>query len=678
MDPKQRYLETVVQLDTDHTLDQLILFIQTTPANPNELLEILTHLLTQSRVRVSYLLAMLLANQGHHRPTIDIALCLGGLIYHNPHEYARGATSLENHVGLLPPQQQFSFYLDIILPALIALLEYPMADTNATAAFSKKLAALVPAVWQLVGAAEGIAALSPTELAHPAATASRLTQTRAFLQALGEHDDCTPAFLHFIQQAHQPNDLLVGLAQRLMGQKLCPAYVCAMLLANGGNRHLLVAFALSLGGLVHNNPIEEERGLVDLPALADHLPEELHDFFYSHVASPLLSTQMDLNDPERIMRLLRILTAAIPNLRTIFDLHATAPDLTPERLQQQVRTATPLLSHPLPAAWPARSKRRALVAMRLTVMLTPSDLSNLGPRYAACLNDYGWQAEFLPLTLTNTVQEYAALAARCLEEQVDVLFLDFDMIIHQSGDPAATRMIRHTLTTLKQQRPDLKMVGCLWDVWMFSPWIKGYADLFDLILTGDTPSLPLWQDPEVAGKIMQCVTPVGIPVPAPVTPLVPRMLFVGGLLSCWLRPFWLIAAEQIHLPVARKIWTHYPDGLPALDSYAIYIQNLQNATCCINFSMRSNQARIITHRCFEILLSGALLIQELTPDLDLFLTAGVHYLEFTTMADLAAIVRFITNHPEEAEKIRQQGYAFACERYSNIKLTGYIDQALFG
>ena len=60
-----------------------------------------------------------------------------------------------------------------------------------------------------------------------------------------------------------------------------------------------------------------------------------------------------------------------------------------------------------------------------------------------------------------------------------------------------------------------------------------------------------------------------------------------------------------------------------------------------------------------------------------FFVPGEHYLEFSTLPELAALIRFVREHPAEAEVVRQQGHAFVKERYSDEKLIGYLDKALF-
>ena len=86
---------------------------------------------------------------------------------------------------------------------------------------------------------------------------------------------------------------------------------------------------------------------------------------------------------------------------------------------------------------------------------------------------------------------------------------------------------------------------------------------------------------------------------------------------------------------------------------------------------------IVTGRCYETMHAGALLVQEASEDMRTFFIAGEHYLEFSSLAELAAVARFITHNRAEAEEIRRCGHAFARERYCDEKLIGYIDASLY-
>ena len=162
----------------------------------------------------------------------------------------------------------------------------------------------------------------------------------------------------------------------------------------------------------------------------------------------------------------------------------------------------------------------------------------------------------------------------------------------------------------------------------------------------------------------------------PNAPLQPRLTFTGGVFGYnWHRVFWLAAAQQ-SIPLEFHQSTHICDGMSVLDSYAAYFRRLAVGGASVNFSMRPNLSRILTGRFFETVLSGALLVQEETPDMAYYLTPGEHFLSFRSISELRAIVRFIDEAPEQAEVIRRCGNDFARAHYNDESLIGYLDAML--
>ena len=121
----------------------------------------------------------------------------------------------------------------------------------------------------------------------------------------------------------------------------------------------------------------------------------------------------------------------------------------------------------------------------------------------------------------------------------------------------------------------------------------------------------------------------------------------------------------------------YLDRLPTLENHAHHRQCLAEETCYLNFSIQPDQTSPVTSFCFETILGGSLLVQEASPEMHRYFVPGEHYLEFSTLAELSSIARFITEQREEAEEIRRCGNVFSRERYSDEKLIGYIDKVLY-
>ena len=93
--------------------------------------------------------------------------------------------------------------------------------------------------------------------------------------------------------------------------------------------------------------------------------------------------------------------------------------------------------------------------------------------------------------------------------------------------------------------------------------------------------------------------------------------------------------------------------------------------------MRYDHSQVVTFRSFEVLLSGALLVQEANGELPYYFIEGEHYLGFSTLSELAGVLRFIADHRQEAEAIRRAGHAFAQARYSDEMIIAQLEQRLF-
>lgn len=477
-----------------------------------------------------------------------------------------------------------------------------------------------------------------------------------------------------------PNDLFDALYLLLPGNQITSAYIIAMLLANSGIKHPVVFFALIVGGTLHNNPIEENRGRTGMQEQMNSLPKEMRDYLDNHIILPVILNLMGpvLGQPDstpQMLRLLEILKAAIPQFKQMFDWEVKAPEVTLEAIRQQGHQRSKLITYALPPALAPRPPRRAVVT-------TWGKAEGVAPMMAAAMNAYGWVAEGLHLPYTS-VEELEAgcrsVIEICRQKDIEIIVLPFDQLVDTSGTAYRTMILE-----LRRENPSIKIVAILYDGWggRVNTIMDQAAPLLDVIWTADSPSLPIWNRPELANKVLQSMLPLFAMGPgSPDIPLIPELYFRGTLQGWnWPRAFWLTAIEHLNIPLKTRVARTLKvadDGLPHLESYALYMRELGAATCALNLTMRQNQERVVVGRGFEIPFSGSLLIQEATPDMDYFFVLGEHYLEFTSIAELSAIMRFITHKPQEAEEIRRRGNAFAIDRYSNEKLIGYLDKLLY-
>ncbi|MBF0401197.1 MAG: glycosyltransferase family 1 protein [Magnetococcales bacterium] len=511
-------------------------------------------------------------------------------------------------------------------------------------------------------------------------TSSRLLET---IDRLDAADDAA-AFLRFVQdESHDPNELVYAVYHLLSKTQFRSAYLLATVLISKGIYNPFLSIALCLGGLIFKNPTHQAHGLHTLssqaPALLESQPA-LHAHICSKILDPavmqLLATALAHSDSEQVLHVLDILKAFVPQFRTIFDWDAPVPEFSLAAMRQRgEETKSRLIHYPQPPAG-TPLPRRVLVVFRECVFPSKpwSRLSNEGPRMVAAMKAYGWQTDYYPLRGKDLFEEGLGIIEVCRQKQIELLFLDDDIMMKVA--PLRTELIAR----LRALNPAMKIVGCLLDAWEPEPEdLKQSTALVDRVWTVDAPSRPIWADPAHAHKIIHrtfphlagnCRTPQG--------ELTDQATFFGSLSGFnWHRVLWVSAFERAKLPVKSCVATHKEDGLSALDNYAAYMQSLAEEKCCINLTMRANQYCVVTFRSFETLQSGALLLQEHSENMYRYFIPGEHYLEFSTLAELAGLLRFVRTHREEAEAVRQRGNAFAREHYNDGKLIGCIEKSLY-
>ncbi|MEO5340329.1 MAG: glycosyltransferase [Magnetococcus sp. MYC-9] len=489
--------------------------------------------------------------------------------------------------------------------------------------------------------------------------------------------------VQFVQECGHPvQDLLLAVPELLIQCRMRPAFLLAMFLNNNGYRGPVLSAALSLGGWLFNKEDEEANGLALLQAQADQLaPEQrqlLHDEVLSPLLSQLLAAAFEQQDNGRILKILAIHQALFPRFRTLFDWQAPVPTLSLEEMRRRGRAQARLISCELPPAGTTRQRRRAVVAMRERFYFgNPlSRLSDFGPRIVAAMEGYGWQVSESPFrcsTLDELEEDCRTIVDVCRQQQAELLVMDLNVTIRA---PARDEMI----VQLRRDNPEIRVVGCMIDAFCFTDEVLIAATAhLDLLWTRDVPSRPLWQRPVMGNKVLNLLFPNAGRLGGTERPLIPEPLFAGGVTAKYVphRAFWLAATERMGLPLQSRLSTHLEDGLPPLDSFALYMRSLEESTCCLSLSMRYDQSHVATFRGFEVALSGALLVQEATEEMHHYFIPGEHYLEFSSLAELAAVIRFIRENREEAEEVRRNGHRFARQHYNDEKIVGYLDRRLF-
>jgi hypothetical protein len=465
----------------------------------------------------------------------------------------------------------------------------------------------------------------------------------------------------------------------LLEQRYFEAYTLAKLLMVNGVYNPVLSLAQSIGGVLFGNLADAQYGVATLTALIDNATPDQQRLLGREAVHPVIArlvlTSAAVHDPAVALTLLEIYKAGMVEMRTIFDwsLEDRRPD--PAEWSRQGRERANLIAWASPPPGAPRRPVRTLVAMRERMFPSRPDsrLFDFGPLIAAAMVEYGWRADFYPMSIINTVNDYTDIIQKCQNEDIDVLFLDDYVVLESSYHGLRDAVLRR----LHELRPAMKIVAIHLDPWM--------VDAATMISTSGPldglwaphPTMPMWDHPALADKMLFMPFPLAGRCAPPKTPLPPKLTFAGGIMGYnWHRAFW-VAGRTHGLEMDTILSSHMDDGLSPVESHARYMARLEGTGCSVNFSMRPDLTRLQTARVFETVLAGALLVQEETPEIDSYFIAGEHYLRFETVRDLRAIAKFVAEQPEEAEAIRQRGNAFAREYYSDDKIIGYIDRKLF-
>ncbi|MBF0161096.1 MAG: glycosyltransferase family 1 protein [Magnetococcales bacterium] len=468
-----------------------------------------------------------------------------------------------------------------------------------------------------------------------------------------------------------------------------PAFLLAHCLEEKGCKDWLISIALCFGGLFSCDQPRLVRGIALLQEQTTGFSWEQRQDIFDIIDRVLTQRAtfhaIPLLEPEMVY-LLEICKAGLPLFRSLFDGTAPVPVLTLEKMRGEGSGVR------IPFAGEARPVGQG---GRRSVVLHMADTYILH-RLSVAMQAYGWQVAHHP-TANTPPQE--TLVEHFRRTEVELLLLRLDQIV--AGGDAFCQILEQ----LRREQPALKIVALSLDSWTIQPEMESAAPgietnplaqhclpLIDGIWCSDSPRLSAWKHPLFAGKLLHAPLPhaghLGPPDPA----LRPGMHYVGAIKHApqWHRLFWQVSTKHLGLPVSYR---EHPfmeatdplsqtrsapaSGMDSLLQYERHKKFLHDATVVLNLTRKKNLKCIVNHRSFEAPLNGALLVQEYTPDMHTFFIPGEHYLEFNSLAELAAIARFLVERPEEAEQIRRCGSAFAREHYNDNQLIGYLDKFLW-
>jgi hypothetical protein len=154
--------------------------------------------------------------------------------------------------------------------------------------------------------------------------------------------------------------------------------------------------------------------------------------------------------------------------------------------------------------------------------------------------------------------------------------------------------------------------------------------------------------------------PFAQPTPTAPTHGIARACFVGTInAECPGRLAWWAEAVRADVPLDVFLTDH---GAAVQRSDLDYVNLLHGYQVSVNLTRRHTGMRIITGRTIETPLSGGLLLEEDSEDTRYFLTPGVHYEPFNTLAELTARVPELLADPARCRRIAAAGEAWV-KRY---------------
>ncbi|MEO5351200.1 MAG: glycosyltransferase [Magnetococcus sp. YQC-3] len=478
----------------------------------------------------------------------------------------------------------------------------------------------------------------------------------------------------------------VALQKLLAMGRVRSAYLLALMLDKAGHNHFFISLALAAGGFDAGNAADEARGLRMLTAHADAMTFEQRETIFSkenylgqNYISPLMVNMLNSVLPKPgsaplVMRVLDILKAAVPLFRDKFDWDAPVPVYDWEKARQQGREDARILVNPVPPKDAPRVPRRAVVVW-------PKGHRGWGLRAATTLSRYGWQAEQYDrlLELSSATEFCRDLLALCQQKKVEVVMFElFGAGTQYLLDRVP--ILQELIVQLRQQNPAIKVGGIMVDVHGGREQLimEKMADSFDVLWSYLPYPIPHYENPTWEKKVLRAWIPYcDGNMGTPDRPLLPQLLFDATIhAGSWSRVFWVAATDRLGLPITKHVNQFSYDSASykssPLGDYEAYMRRLGDATCCLLYSDFS-----VHGRTMEVPLMGSLLVQEEAIGMRGFFIPGEHFLEFSSIAELAGLVRFITEHREEAEEIRRAGNAYARERYNDHRLVAELDYALF-
>ncbi|MBF0428125.1 MAG: DUF563 domain-containing protein [Magnetococcales bacterium] len=521
---------------------------------------------------------------------------------------------------------------------------------------------------------------------------------------LDANNDVKNLQVYVLKQSHDPQLLYTALCILLHRGRLASVGALAIPLFSTGYRDAISSLSLAIGGICYSfkKLIDNGTGMLHLVSeqLTESTRREIYDFYVVPAMMSALQSALDRGDRVWVAQCVEILRVYLPHFSEIFpDPASWGPPLASPSIEEMCRRGreqTHLRIGFLPLDMALYKQRHVIVATKGYVsrgQTWPRPLS-VEARLVIAMRAYGWDVELCripgfdinhdapvpPIDYPLAFQDdnYCDIIPACRKHGADLLVFDDSLVIESGCTGSLSQPRKEMLNLLRMKMPELKIA-----VILFNPaelpeqFLREIAGTFDMVLDPTSPALETWKHQEFSHKVMHLPIPQG--GGRATLPKLNRTfsspVFAGSDTSY--RFFWYMAARQANLPIRLPQETCFSDDWLRIDEYVRFKQHMSMESCYLFVASGPHKDQPVSDSAFAAIMGGALLIHQASSHMRRFFTPGEHYLEFSTLAELGEIIRFITESPEEAERIRRAGYEFAHEHYSDEKLIGCLDRTLF-
>lgn len=267
---------------------------------------------------------------------------------------------------------------------------------------------------------------------------------------------------------------------------------------------------------------------------------------------------------------------------------------------------------------------------------------------------------------TTSPPKMDELRQRLLAFNPDIVFLETNFI----GDK--TTINAEFVREMKRQCHS-KFVGFVGDAWHSHgrSVVRYWADVCDLVLHNCPPQST--HEPD-GNNIDLPANSLMIPLP------VNRLSFhneepkdidlvFSGTFSTGLRAFWLPFAMRTvqNERLNAHIVVHERQKNEALNEED-YGRDIRHAKIVFNFPSRSytgQPVKALTGRVWQVIASGALLLEEEEEAIKTFFVPFIHYVPFRTVGELSMFISFFAKNESYRRRIAESGEQWLSENYNN-------------